>query len=83
MLPLDYAGITKSSFHKIVAPSFISLSLSTWFMVLFTKHVCSKEGQSLVTGSECTKSNPKVHIVETLLSIRVVPTHSTPQLLFN
>lgn len=85
MLPSDYAGITKSSFHKTVAPSFISLSLepSVWCMVLFTKHVCGKEGQSLVTGSECTKSNPEVRIVETLLSIRVVPTHSTLHLLFN
>lgn len=39
----------------------ISLSLepSVWCMVLFTKHVCAvKRDQSLVTGSECTKSNP-------------------------
>lgn len=79
MFPLGCDGITKSSFHKAVASSFISFSPvpSAWCMVLPTKCVCDEEGQSLVTGRECAESNPKVRVVDILLSITVVPTHGT------
>lgn len=72
LLPSDYAGITKSSFHKTVAPSFISLSLepSVWCMVLFTKHVTVKRLK--VLNSRCAKKAiTRIRIVETLLSIKL------------
>lgn len=69
--------------HEIpqaVALSLISLfpETSAWCMVLpSNKYLCDEEGKVLLMGGKCAKSNLKVHIVETLLSIRVMPNQGT------